>query len=124
MALLARLTPSRFRAPHGAKVFEVSWADGTESRLSHRLLRGYCPCAGCQGHGATISFLDGGSLELRALERVGNYALSLTWGDGHASGIYSFEYLRRLADLASLHGEDELSQLTHLPPAPAPPPAS
>ncbi len=27
---------------------------------------------------------------------VGNYALRLTWGDGHSTGIYSFAYLREL----------------------------
>jgi DUF971 family protein len=30
---------------------------------------------------------------------VGGYAIQLFWADGHSSGIYSFTYLRRLADL-------------------------
>ena len=29
-------------------------------------------------------------------EKVGNYALRLTWSDGHATGIYSWEHLRNI----------------------------
>jgi DUF971 family protein len=36
------------------------------------------------------------SFELRALNRIGTYALQPVWGDGHATGIYSFDYLHRL----------------------------
>jgi len=75
---------------------EISWADGHVSILPHALLRGYCPCAHCQGHGGSIKFVPGGNLEVRAIEQVGNYALSFSWGDQHSSGIYTFKYLRRL----------------------------
>lgn len=98
-------TPVGIRAPHGGTQFEVSWADGTRGVISNRVLRGYCPCAGCQGHGGSIQFVAGHDSELRHISPVGNYALKLTWGDGHASGLYSFEYLRRLCDAFALHGE-------------------
>ena len=78
---------------------EVSWADGHRSVLPHDILRGYCPCAHCQGHQGTIRRVEvvgDLALELRDIERVGNYALSFTWGDGHGSGIYSYKYLRAL----------------------------
>jgi DUF971 family protein len=81
----------------------------------HEILRGYCPCAGCQGHAGTIRFLSGGNLELREIEQVGNYALGLTWGDGHASGIYTFRYLRSLCELLETHGAAGLIELGELP---------
>jgi DUF971 family protein len=37
---------------------------------------------------------------LRQLSPVGTYAIQPTWGDGHATGIYSFEYLRQICQLA------------------------
>ena len=91
-----RTTATHLKAPHGARVMEITWADGHKSPLPHEILRGYCPCAGCQGHGAEIKFLPGGDLAIKTIEPVGDYALSLEWGDGHNTGIYTFRYLRGL----------------------------
>ncbi len=91
-------TPTHVKAPHGAKDTEITWGDGVRCVYPNTLLRGYCPCAHCQGHGGTIAFVPGGNSELRDLEPVGHYALKLVWGDGHETGIYTFEYLRSLAD--------------------------
>ena len=90
------ITPTRVHAPHGASELTIEWADGHRSILPHALLRGYCPCAVCQGHGSEIHYVPGGSLVLRDLERVGSYALQLTGGDRHDTGLYSFRYLRSL----------------------------
>jgi DUF971 family protein len=92
--------PTHIKAPHGARVMEITWADGHRSVLPHEILRGYCPCAHCQGHSGEIKFVSGGNEELRGIEPVGSYALTLVWGDGHASGIYSFAYLRSLCRCA------------------------
>jgi DUF971 family protein len=94
---------------------EISWADGHKCAYPHEILRGFCPCAGCQGHGTAIVFQRGVNVELRELEQVGNYALGLTWGDGHATGIYTFRYLRRLCDLLETHGSEKLQELGELP---------
>jgi DUF971 family protein len=107
--------PTGIRAPHGARETEFSWPDGRKDRLTNRLLRGFCPCAGCQGHSGEIRFQDGRNSELRDLKPVGNYALSLVWGDAHDSGIYSFEYLYQLGTLVAEWGEDELIELGTLP---------
>ncbi len=112
----SRLSPTNIKAPHGANVFEITWSDGYTSRLPHRVLRGYCPCAQCQGHHGVTRFVDGGNLELCDIARVGNYALGLTWGDGHSGGIFTFEYLRRLSDLLDMLGEERLCALERLPP--------
>ncbi len=84
------------RAPHGGRVMEIEWGDGHKAVLPHEILRGYCPCAHCQGHGGTIKFVPGGDLDIRDIQQVGNYALQFTWGDRHDSGIYTFRYLRSL----------------------------
>ncbi|MFO0547853.1 MAG: DUF971 domain-containing protein [Polyangiaceae bacterium] len=92
----ARFIARGIKAPHGARVMEITWADGHRSPIPHEILRGYCPCAHCQGHGADIKYVAGGDLDLRDIEQVGNYGLSLRWGDQHDTGIYSFRYLRAL----------------------------
>ncbi|MFO0658450.1 MAG: DUF971 domain-containing protein [Polyangiaceae bacterium] len=100
--------PVRVKAPKGARVFEIHWADGFNGKIPHELLRGYCPCATCQGHSGKIKFIKGGDFELRDISRVGNYALQLVWGDLHDSGLYSFRYLRSLCELAEkIEGEPE-----------------
>lgn len=95
-----KLTPVEVRAPRGARQMEIDWADGHRSLLPHAVLRGYCPCAHCQGHEGPITYTpqdeSTGALELVDLEEVGNYALRLAWGDGHGTGIYSFRFLREL----------------------------
>jgi DUF971 family protein len=92
------MIPTRIKAPHGATTTEITWSDGVRCIYPNEILRGYCPCAHCQGHGGTINFVPGGNSELRDLQPVGNYALALKWGDGHETGIYTFEYLRSLAE--------------------------
>ncbi|MBS2014248.1 MAG: DUF971 domain-containing protein [Deltaproteobacteria bacterium] len=86
------------RSPRGARVTEIDWADGHKGVYPHEILRGYCPCAGCQGHEGSIKFMNasGTQLELDAIEPVGNYALRLQWFDGHGSGLYSYKFLRAL----------------------------
>ncbi len=91
-----RHAPTAVRSPYRALVTEIDWADGHVGKYPHEVLRGYCPCAGCQGHSAEIKFVGGGDTSIKTIEPVGDYALSFEWGDGHATGIYTFRYLRSL----------------------------
>jgi DUF971 family protein len=99
--------PKAIRSPRGANRSEIDWHDGTVSLYPHHVLRGLCPCAQCQGHQGPIRWVSSVesasplALEIRTLESVGNYALAVTWGDGHSGGIYSFAYLKRLAEFES-----------------------
>ena len=98
-------------APRGARVMHAVFGDGHRGEYPHELLRGYCPCAQCQGHQGPVRFIEGGDLELRDLEEVGNYGLRLTWGDGHGTGIYAFRFLRALcACVECLKGADAKSR--------------
>lgn len=113
--MLPNHRPVQVKAPHGASALEIAWTDGHRSTLPHELLRGYCPCAGCQGHSGTLRFQEGGNQQIRSIEQVGNYALSFTWGDGHNSGIYTFRYLRALGDHIDADGADAVKALGELP---------
>ncbi len=96
MTATAAHTPIEVRAPRGARSMQIVFEDGHEALYPHEVLRGFCPCATCQGHKGAIRFVPGGDLELTDIHEVGNYALRLTWGDGHSTGIYSFPFLRAL----------------------------
>ena len=83
----------------------VKWEDGSESFLPLERLRRACPCAGCKGEIDILGNLyknpakpyAPNAFELVKLVSVGGYALQPVWADGHNTGIYSFEYLRRVA---------------------------
>ena len=98
-----RFKPAAIRSPRGGRVTAIDWADGHKGEYPHDVLRGYCPCAGCQGHSGEIRFLEttDAQRELDEIEPVGSYALALHWFDGHASGIYSFRYLRALCQCSA-----------------------
>ena len=49
------------------------------------------------------------AFQLRRIASVGGYAIQPIWGDGHASGLYSFEYLRRVAE-AEGEGSNEVME--------------
>ena len=82
----------------------ISWNDGAESFLPLEPLRRACPCASCGGEPDVLGYVmrphvhyGEGSFELRSWALVGGYAVQPVWGDGHNTGIYSYQYLRRLA---------------------------
>lgn len=91
--------PVEVRAPEGARRMEIEWDDGVTTAYHHEILRGFCPCAHCQGHHGPVRWVEDAEnrdLSLASIEPVGNYALSLAWGDGHSTGIYTFRFLRQL----------------------------
>ena len=74
----------------------VTWDDLHVGDYPREYLRGYCPCAMCQGHGGKITFVEGAESGLQEISPVGNYAIQFVWSDGHSTGIYTFDYLRAL----------------------------
>lgn len=84
----------------------LAFADGFEAYLPLAMLRRACPCAACQGEPDALGRVvrpkvEHGprAFELLKFEPVGGYAIQFSWGDGHASGIYTFAYLQKLAVL-------------------------
>lgn len=97
--------PVEVRHEKGARRLVVTWDDGHVSIYPLDYLRSWCPCASCQGHAPTATYLGLRGQDLVHLEPVGNYALAPTWQDGHSTGIYSFRLLRSLCPCASCGGE-------------------
>src|SRR5277367_1009660 len=83
----------------------IKWEDGAEQFVALEVLRRACPCAGCNGERDIMGQLHKGpeqplsarSFQLARLDIVGGYGVQPLWADGHGSGIFSFDYLRRLA---------------------------
>ena len=114
----ASLRCKKVMSPRGARTTRIEWGDGHVGVYPHEILRGYCPCAGCQGHSGTIRFVaPSGDVQLERdrIEPVGNYALSLVWFDGHGSGVYSFRYLRALCRCDECCPEDTRAARPDLP---------
>ena len=81
----------------------VAWGDGHESYIPMGMLRRRCPCAFCTNRpadsGDSLRIVDGPRLDditIARLVPVGAYAVQIVWSDGHDTGIYSYESLRRL----------------------------
>lgn len=86
----------------------LSFADGREVFLPLPMLRRACPCASCQGEPDALGRVVRPTVEwgprafdLMDIQVVGGYAVQPRWGDGHATGIYSFPYLMKLAGLTA-----------------------
>jgi ATP-binding protein involved in chromosome partitioning len=81
-----------------AGVIRIRWSDDVVTEYDPSGLRGWCPCAQCQGHSGERKFVPAAGAELTSFEVVGRYAVCFTWADGHSTGIYSYPYLREIAD--------------------------
>src|ERR1043165_154129 len=76
---------------------------GRESFWPLERFRRACPCAMCGGEPDVLGNIarpdvtyTPSSFELVGWQLVGGYALQPRWADGHSTGLYSFQYLRRL----------------------------
>ena len=84
----------------------IKWEDGTESFIALEKLRRACPCAGCKGEVDVMGNLyknpeqplAPNAFQLIRLDPIGTYGIQPVWADGHTTGIYSFDYLHRVAE--------------------------
>lgn len=74
----------------------IPWTDGHVSRIPYQVLRGWCPCAECQGHGGRVTWQEVEKVTMVKVQPVGLYGAQFTWTDMHSVGIYRFDYLRNL----------------------------
>ena len=87
---------------------DITWSDGHASHYDFASLREQCPCAMCnderrEKQAQEQSALSSAALPMykpkitaKAAHAVGNYALQIDFNDGHATGIYSFDFLRTI----------------------------
>ena len=83
----------------------LTWDDSRQTKVTIKRLRDECPCAGCAGE--TVLFesyqpvklpiTTPGMFELKKIELIGNYAIQPFWGDGHNTGLYSWELLNKIS---------------------------
>lgn len=99
--------PTEIKLHQKSRELEIAFDDGNVFRFPCEFLRVYSPSAEVRGHGPGQEVLQTGkrNVEINHIEPVGNYAVTLTFSDGHDSGIYSWDYLHELG----LH-QDELWQ--------------
>lgn len=93
-----------------SKGIKIDWSGGHRSEYSLGYLRDECPCASCTGAHGTVPQKTSYSapspaspfpmykpaLRMLHVEQVGAYAIRIEWSDGHNTGIYSFDHLRRI----------------------------
>ena len=91
--------PTAIRLDVAENLLHVTWQDGHQSSYDGGYIRFLCPCAGCRGHGPgqvpEPAWADCKDVRMRHVEAVGSYALKFVLTDAHATGIYSYDLLRK-----------------------------
>ncbi len=99
MPAMLNFTPRSIEKVEDARL-RIIWDDGHRTELPFAILRRHCPCAMCKDEWTGEPLLDPKAvpetLGAARADVVGNYALSFSFSDGHGTGIYTFELLRKL----------------------------
>lgn len=99
----------------GGSGMAITWKDGRRSQWSFAYLRDACPCATCHEEREKTGRAPGEPkpapvsafpmykepVRPRKAEPIGRYAIKFHWNDGHESGIYAWDFLRRLDEEAN-----------------------
>lgn len=97
------MNPAQIKILEKTKLY-IKWNDDSESKIDLKYLRYECPCANCKGETVLLKTYRPAqkvknkpeSFQIKNIEIVGGYAIQITWKDGHNTGIYSWEYLKKL----------------------------
>lgn len=96
MSLDPQPVPTEIRLHRKARTLEIAFGDGARYALSCEFLRVHSPSAEVRGHGQPVLQVGKESVNIDAIEPVGQYAVKLVFDDGHHTGIYSWDYLLHL----------------------------
>jgi DUF971 family protein len=106
-----RIAPLEIAPTDDEQRLRVRWRDGHTSEFDPRFLRLRCPCAGCVEEMTGRPLLRPETVPADvyplAIRYVGRYALQFDWSDGHRTGIYPFDQLRRICPCAECAAERE-----------------
>jgi DUF971 family protein len=82
----------------------IRWSDGAETYITAERLRAASPSAETRGERDVFGTQYGGAgprsyagVKVLGWEQVGTYALRFGFSDGHRTGLYSYDYLRKLS---------------------------
>ncbi|RCX06616.1 gamma-butyrobetaine hydroxylase-like domain-containing protein [Marinomonas foliarum] len=105
---MATPTPTSINYHKQSRELAIAFADGQSFRLSAEYLRVHSPSAEVRGHGLQIPILQYGKkhVGINNVEGAGNYALKISFDDGHDTGLYTWEYLYNIGK-----NHDELWQM-------------
>ena len=104
--------PNKIRFHKQSQLLELCWGDSCY-QLSSEFLRVHSPSAEVRGHGRGNEVLQTGKKDVRLLklEPMGNYALKLTFDDGHDTGLYNWDYLAELCQYQTVYWQRYLERL-------------
>lgn len=90
--------PTEITVHQQSSALEIAFEDGARFRIPFELMRIYSPSAEVMGHGPGQETLQTGKREVvvTSLEPVGHYAVRPEFSDGHASGLFTWDYLYKL----------------------------
>lgn len=96
------MTPTELRRSADKTQLHVTWDNGSQTTLTAATLRTESPSAEVQGHHPSEkkTVVPPANLTITNLEPVGNYAVRITFSDGHRTGLYTWDYLATLAAAA------------------------
>lgn len=100
-----QFVPTDIQASRPEQMLRILWNDGHETRFGFVELRGQCQCAACVDEITHERLLDPATipldLQLNDAQLVGNYAVRLSWSDGHSTGLYTWNLLRKLCSCSA-----------------------
>ena len=104
---------TRLHYSRSKRRLEIAFADEAEYQLTAEFLRVFSPSAEVRGHGPGQETLQTGksSVGSAGIEPVWHYAVQISCDDGHDSGLYSWQYLRDLAEQQDRYWQSYLQQL-------------
>jgi len=103
--------PTAIQLHKASKTLTLKYGPEEEYHLPAEFLRVHSPSAEVQGHGNPILQFGKLGVGLTRVEPAGQYALKLTFDDGHDSGLFTWEYLYQLAQRQEALWEDYLTEL-------------
>lgn len=103
--------PTAIKLHKVSKTLELEYGAQQRYVLPAEFLRVHSPSAEVQGHGNPILQTGKINVALEAIEPAGQYALKLTFSDGHDSGLYTWDYLHHLASNQQQMWDDYLAAL-------------
>lgn len=110
----AKIYPLEIKLHQSSKLLEIKFNNLTECMLSCEFLRVYSPSAEVRGHGPGQETLQihKENVGIENIEPIGQYAIKLTFSDGHNTGIFSWDYLYELAATYDVLWEEYLRKLS------------
>ncbi|MGP4844812.1 gamma-butyrobetaine hydroxylase-like domain-containing protein [Marinobacter sp. 1Y8] len=105
--------PTDIRIRKQSRVLQLEYSNGHIVGLPFELLRVYSPSAEVRGHGMGPGTLQTGKRDvlITGAEMIGNYALKLSFSDGHDSGLFTWAYLKDLGDNQDTHWAQYLTRM-------------